>query len=328
MRFDERIMKTVVYVGHVVGSRPFIAFGTGFVGFYLEGDHRFQVLVTAKHVIEDIPGEDVHIRVNRLDGVAEVIATNKTDWLSHPDQRIDLMVCPTRLPTDQFDILHLDICGEKSLTKEVIARDEIGIGDQAYVAGLFVKRKGIVRNTPIMRAGIISAMPDEDIETTYGSHPAYLIEMRSIDGLSGSPVFVTTSFMRLKDGEFALRDTMDLFLAGVLLGHDEAYNPHDKVEIISGGSGDKGERTTVPLPLNTGIGIVLPIWFVKEALEQDVMKKGRHGAIESHKMSGGFVPDSVAVSEPPTTDEIPQHREDFNRLLDAAVSGKKPGSET
>lgn len=68
----------------------------------------------------------------------------------------------------------------------------IGIGDEVLMVGLFTKRYGYRKNIPIVRGGIISAMPEEPIEDqeTGNLYDAYLIEIRSIGGLSGSPVIV------------------------------------------------------------------------------------------------------------------------------------------
>jgi hypothetical protein len=56
--------------------------------------------------------------------------------------------------------------------------------------GLFTRRIGSQRNIPIVRIGNVAALPEELIRTRSGLMKAYLVEMRSIAGLSGSPVFV------------------------------------------------------------------------------------------------------------------------------------------
>ena len=51
-------------------------------------------------------------------------------------------------------------------------------------------------NLPIVRLGAIAAMPGEYIKTDWGCLRAYLIEARSIGGLSGSPVFIRVGTTR------------------------------------------------------------------------------------------------------------------------------------
>jgi len=69
---------------------------------------------------------------------------------------------------------------------------DIGLGDETFAIGLFRSHYGQQRNMPVIRVGNIAAMPEEPIAAKYGKDfiEGYLVEMRSIAGLSGSPVFV------------------------------------------------------------------------------------------------------------------------------------------
>src|SRR5260370_996809 len=61
------------------------------------------------------------------------------------------------------------------------------------MTGLFESRTGESRNIPILRAGMIAALPGEPVDATengHGKFPAFLIEARSIPGMSGAPVFI------------------------------------------------------------------------------------------------------------------------------------------
>src|SRR5258705_8778907 len=60
------------------------------------------------------------------------------------------------------------------------------------ITGLFLGHHGKSRNVPIVRFGTVSAMPGELLESTYTNkpHQSYVIESRSLGGLSGSPVFL------------------------------------------------------------------------------------------------------------------------------------------
>ena len=71
-------------------------------------------------------------------------------------------------------------------TPELIEDYEIGIGDEAYVAGLFTRITKTARIQRVLRTGTIAMMPDEKIEfSQVGLIDAYLIETKSIGGLSG-----------------------------------------------------------------------------------------------------------------------------------------------
>jgi hypothetical protein len=167
------------------------------------------------------------------------------------------------------------------LTDERIREHDIGLGDEVYVAGMFTARIGDSRNIPIVRVGIISAMPDEKVRTNYGYHHAYLIESRSIDGLSGSPVFVRRQPLQQgRDGQLKFQNGQMEFLIGMLLGHNPVTNPGDTVRILSQ-EGFEPDTAEVPIPWNTGIGIVLPISYLVEAMDQPKMVEGRRGALRA-----------------------------------------------
>src|SRR6185312_6613593 len=168
MRLDDSIRKTVLYVGRAKKG-PFQAEGTGFITVTFEGPHAFQQLVTAKHVIDGIPGDMVDLRLNRLDGTAQVIETPKEHWIPHPDPNVDLAICPSMIPKDQFDIQFVDV-DDTSVWDLSKNPNAIGIGDEVYIPGMFIARMGEAKNIPILRTGTIAAMPEEKIKTQYGYH--------------------------------------------------------------------------------------------------------------------------------------------------------------
>ena len=71
------------------------------------------------------------------------------------------------------------------------------MGDEVFVVGLFRHRHGTQRNIPIVRVGNLAALTEEKVATNdFGLVDAYLIEARSIGGLSGSPVFLNLWVVR------------------------------------------------------------------------------------------------------------------------------------
>jgi hypothetical protein len=304
MRVDDRVRKTVVFIGLAHGP-SFVAYGTGFIGVTFIGDHGFQTLVTARHVIDGIKGDRVHIRLNTLAGSAQIIETWKADWIPHENKRIDVAVCPSGIPREQFDYLHVPLFGPSILTEDVIRERDVGIGDEVFIAGMFVSRLGETKNIPILRSGTIAAMPEEKIETAYGYHDAYLIEARSIDGLSGSPVFVQMPHWRMMDGQPKFQHGQAQYMLGMLLGHGQVGNPGDTIEILQPGARRPASRKIeVAVPLNTGIGIVLPISHIIEAVEQPAIHQRREESLRKRDPNRTFAPDSAASRDPelPTTD--------------------------
>ena len=88
--------------------------------------------------------------------------------------------------------------------------EKIRVGSPVGLTGLFVHHHGSSRNIPIVRSGNIAAMTDEPVSTRRGLMTAFLVEVRSIGGLSGSPVFAEgvaeTGVIGLVHGHFDQRD--------------------------------------------------------------------------------------------------------------------------
>lgn len=65
------------------------------------------------------------------------------------------------------------------------------------MTGLYRNHYGAQRNIPVVRSEIIAARREEPIETALGPMDAYLVEVRSIGGLSGSPAYAVSGLHRL-----------------------------------------------------------------------------------------------------------------------------------
>jgi hypothetical protein len=114
------------------------------------------------------------------------------------------------------------------------------------MTGLFAHLSGSERNLPIIRFGNIAMIPDEPVPTRIGMIEAYLIEARSIGGLSGSPAFV---YKRAQG-------RVKLYLMGLMHGHWDIppENKNDLAITDSFGS------------VNMGIAIVVPAKKILEVI--------------------------------------------------------------
>jgi hypothetical protein len=91
-----------------------------------------------------------------------------------------------KIDLEKYDFTYLK--EEEFCTDETIKKYSIGIGDEVAIPGLFLSHLGTTQNVPIIRTGNIAAMRSEPVPTSYGPMDAYLVEMRSVGGISGSPV--------------------------------------------------------------------------------------------------------------------------------------------
>ncbi len=202
-----------------VGTAFFISIPVGNTG------HETVMLVTALHVIANIQFKSddqlVRLRVNTKDGGYRFVEIEAANWCRSDqlDETLDIAFFPwLHLLDPDFAVCTIPI--GFAATKDVMDADQLGIGNEVAFAGLFVNHHGKVRNEPIVRFGNIAAMPNEPVAFRSAEIEAYLVESRSVGGLSGSPVWVDSGVWRNVDGVLVRREgsTAGYFL-GIMNGH-------------------------------------------------------------------------------------------------------------
>jgi hypothetical protein len=218
-------------------------------------------LVTAKHCVEGSRPGDLYVRLNIRNGQFEYIKLD-SEWIFPQDTSVDLAIMPFKISAFEFEYQTLPF--SMLATDAKIKEHSIGIGEEVAITGLFCERAGRKRNIPIVRFGNIAAMPIEkleDIKTKKEFH-GYLIEARSIGGLSGSPVIAFLGPSRIANNAVHMRHYY-FFLLGVIRGHwhRPAIVPHRKRN-RSVLEDDLGE-------LNFGIAVVTPATELESLLMDD-----------------------------------------------------------
>jgi hypothetical protein len=181
----------------------------------LEGAYLY--VVTAKHCIEKAKNfGDVFLRIDNPGGGFELIKV-ASEWIYAENEAVDVAVLGEALALDNYEYAYIP--AEMFATDEIIRENHIGIGDNLVIPGLFTQRQGTQKNLPIVRTGVIASMPDEPLQdpNTGLEYEGYLAEVRSIGGLSGSPVFVVLDPGRLIKG--SQRFHHQTFLLGLIRGH-------------------------------------------------------------------------------------------------------------
>lgn len=265
MRVDDNILSTVVFLG-LNTDAGFVPLGTGFLVAKSTGGRLFQHIVTARHVVEMAGVQDVTVRINTTEAGAELILLRNGLWVFHPDEAVDVAVHPTHAPTEHYEATHVSL-DDGTLTGAVIEELRIGVGDDVFTVGMFTRHMGDFRNRPIVRTGTVAAMPLEMVETNRGRVSAYLIEARSISGLSGSPVFLQVApFRILPGGEVAQAEGPTHYLLGLIQGH------HVTADALDVASPDDDYN---PGDMNTGIGVVIPAEKILEVVDLPVLREQR-----------------------------------------------------
>ncbi|MCU1286578.1 MAG: hypothetical protein JWO13_2928 [Acidobacteriales bacterium] len=273
MRIPDEILHCVVYIGarKSGGEVEEIQLrGTGFlVGITSDTNPSTQYgyLVTAKHcIVKALETGSVYVRLNLKSGGCEFVEVGAgAEWLYPDDPASDVAVLPF-IPNStihDYKVLSSTMLADA----EKMTRHKIGIGDHAVIAGLFSQHAGKQKNLPIVRFGEIAAMPSERLtDSKVGlSYHAYLIEARSIGGLSGSPVFAFLGPDRVSpDGSVNLTQWF-LILIGVIRGHWE----HSEPGIASSAFADELDK------INFGIAAVTPVDELSSVLFGEVLTSRR-----------------------------------------------------
>jgi hypothetical protein len=292
MRLPEFVRKCVVFIAKPVkqsdGSESVSFLGTGFIisaPVTSVPDGMFLYVVTAQHVANEIGTDEFFLRINNTAGGATLFRGSVDRWYVHPDDmKVDVAVMRITLPLTDCDIAHVDV--SMFLDDGKINERRIRPGDEVSIIGLFAPAIGRSKNWPIVRTGQIAMMPDEPVMTKRGLMDAYLVEARSIGGLSGSPVFVresvvynfgagakyTSDVPGPATGEFV--GVGHFWLLGLMHGHWD-IQPGDIT-----GAADPEERKSV----NMGIAIVVPAKKIMETINQRELVDER-AAVEKAELS-------------------------------------------
>jgi len=331
VRFHDAARKSVTFIGGMRPDGAFEPYGTAFFyGDPIPGQqHCIGYLVTAKHVLDEIRNSKMIpvATINNKSGNAELVRFSMETWSFHPTKPLtDVAITGCTLSADMFDLPFID-GGTCILTDEYITANNIGCGDEVHICGLLTRHFGVTRNVPIVRTGNIAAMPEEPVDLgTYGKHYVYLIEGRSIGGLSGSPVFLTPPPFRIIDD--GIRQTTGQrveYLLGINIGLFEVMAHADRIPDTP-----LDRREAFLETMSAGIAVVVPIQRVVEILQgEEFVKTNTEAAKRLTRETNGFVPISAHKPHAQKAEKVasesdnPDHKEDFTRLLGAAAKTHK-----
>ena len=298
MAVNESVTKSVLFLGTKEDGK-FKPRATAFIVSIFEEEWGWRFLVTAEHVIYGFTKEkcDIWVRSNLKNGTTIENKLSNVKWWFHPDKAsnaTDVAVTPVDFANDE-DFLAIRLSQDISMaaTDQVLRANNVHVGHEVYICDLFRSHYGQQKNVPIVRVGNIAMMlGEEKVFTKYcGYTDAYLIEARSIGGLSGSPVYINvpthTMGSRLQiPGERTC-------LLGLMHGHFDVQTFTDDIVVdIDDGSGR-------PSGINTGIGVVIPVEKILETLSHPELVSMREEAkAELRRRKSGTDGPNTAPSSP------------------------------
>jgi hypothetical protein len=264
--------------------------------------HRY--LVTAMHVVRKLEGKEHYVRANTTDGFSkELVVKSDVNWWRHPTEEdlIDAAVLPFESVEGDWRDVEITPIEKAYMLSNVDSIGEyyIDAGDEVYCTGLFSLLAGESRNLPITRAGAIAMMPKDKINVDLGNGPVdiegYLVELRSIGGLSGSPVFVRASIgfdvnarsLSGKRRDLEVHVPGDFYLLGLMHGHWEIDKKRKNSNNIT--PVEKNEDS-----INLGIGVVVPARKILEIINHPELITMRELTKEQRENEGTTILDIAA----------------------------------
>jgi S1-C subfamily serine protease len=173
------------------------------------------VLVTARHVLANIPGGQVYLGLHlknpdgswRLEWRLEIsVDQGRTLWVQHP--RYDVAVLPVTVPPE---VAQTAIPVSWFADSDTLAREEVEAGDPVELLGYPAGYAADARGFAILRLGHLSSYP-----MTPETEGTFLIDSPVVAGNSGGPVFTSRRIGRRPPVVGAQGPQPDEFIAGVI----------------------------------------------------------------------------------------------------------------
>jgi hypothetical protein len=233
-------------------------------------------------------------------GETRILDLPQSAWHFHPDGD-DVAICAFGLADDHRQIAFVP--ESFLLSQEAQDYQHFAPGDEVFFVGRFMGHDGKQRNTPTARFGNLAMSDPEPIwhEGSGLSQESFLVELRSLPGYSGSPVFAyyAAPHIRLdkpwdEGGEpirgFEYQAIENVWLLGVDWCHlysEERVRQPDGVKVPEG----------YFVKQNSGMAGVVPAWKLLDLLHDEEVAQMRKREVEERKESTSAQPDVVVEDE-------------------------------
>lgn len=230
--------------------------------------------VTNRHVILPSAGNSPVVRMTSKRSRAVALSLSTDDWIMDEDLH-DLAI--SLLPADLSEYRYTCVSRKLFLSQDRIDEHEIGSGDEIYMIGRYVGHDNREVNRPVVRFGTIALMPETRVKDEWGLvQESILVEMRSLPGFSGSPVFVYIPPLSIRPRYYdKAKKTLELDARPFgpwLLGIDYSHLPIQSRIVDNGG---KEHPEGWYAQTNSGMAAVVPVKKLEQLLDSDAAKKQR-----------------------------------------------------
>jgi hypothetical protein len=305
-----------------IGAKPHGKFQPNGTAFFVaakgtETEAPSLYVVTAAHVVfgsggRSAPGR-MWVRAN-YGAASEEVLIEAGEWRKHPTA--DVAVAEWTDPQGR-ESTRVDL--EELANKEIIDYYSMGLGHDLYMVGLFQRHTGSKTNEVMCRRGSIAMMPSEPVTIDRHGNTAdvYLMEVRSIGGFSGSPVFVhVPEYTVSGPNRPANVNSSDFYLLGLASGHWD-------IPMLRK---DSGKHQPPPKERNiaTGISTVVPAAKILETISQGVFVEARKARKRLELTENAPSEDSLESSRGPQPERLKLSGPFEDRIRESFKAQKPP----
>lgn len=300
------------------------------------------------------------LRINTKDGGHRFIELEPHEWqfIRGGDDICAVDITERLTDQDEYSAIPPNLV----TWQDFIINEEVEIGEDGFMLGLFADHAGKKQNLIAVRFGNLSLLAnrDEIIEQPHGiKRPSHIFDMRSRPGFSGSPVFIyrtpagdlrtASERGRLEAMTRAMRRdparpqwgmlSQDVFedmeIEGntflMLLGiHSGQYPEHVEARKIRKTSGESDDivRDRDKLKIPSSMAVVAPAWEIINLLNLPIFVEQRHQRDErmneEREKKNVPEPENADADKPESAgDANPNHLADFKRLVDVAARKRR-----
>jgi hypothetical protein len=302
LQIHSKMLNGVVFIGTPTEG-GFYADGTGFFVYVEHDGLTFTYIVACSHVVNK---KTVWIRINQEDGTPRIVETH-LEWIIHPNKHVDVCIYPfdhNKWNSDNKLVIFMMNVSSLKTIEQLESEVGLSLGDELFIVGAFVGKIGEQKNIPIIRIANVAAMPDEPLWGGSHRRPVFLIETRSLGGISGSPVFLHTEpSRRPQKPSLGYSSEQDATIApyyfiGIMQGMHSGRYQGDFIA-----DGDVEKIVPKDADFNAGIGVVIPTSQILEVINRNDLKTVRAATIEAKKKQAGHRDAAVSISkDAPSTD--------------------------
>lgn len=257
----EQLGQSTIRIIVTKDNKKFI--GTGFIFLLSYGSNSKKVIITNKHVVENINKTTLIFTEAQDEGpiygknIEVTFDTSQIKWRFHPDNNVDLAALDlSTLPSNPE--MHNKKWYIRWLDESLIPSNEqwetFSYNEKILMYGY---PNGLIdqyNNLPVLRSGVTASQP----KLNFNNKEEFLTDIHNFGGSSGSPIFIVKDKLQQlesKPGSFTFGIMENYSLLGIHFAGQTLNLNTGKSEIIYYDTLEEESKQVIRVPLNIGHAI-------------------------------------------------------------------------